>query len=227
MKYLVMVITIALSSWGTARAQETEETNKSSKHYIGATLGLSLTNITASEHFNSNFKVGFNGGLIYAYQFHKNFFFSTGLEFQQRGFLMQYIETDKDGFPIGSFLEVHGYKYINTPLKLGMKSNGPVYVLGQIGLVPAFMVEAMKGTSKLNDPPQVSVSANPIVFDLAAVTELGVGFNIKDKYHIYALLGYQQSFFTNRSNYDTQNTVGGQRVYHNGVYSTVGFKYTM
>lgn len=178
------------------------------KHFIGLKLGPNFTNYKPGDL--NKFATGLVIGATYSYQFSSGLTVGADALYLQQGFQTNIIGNSRQTFD-----------YIAIPLKVGYTYGPSWQVFGNVGLVPSFLAGARLRTKVLNSN---NVSGNYDIFekfDVGLLVEVGGGYTIKEKFNVFASLGFQYFFIPNvESNADYSD-----RAKNLGIPLTVGFRY--
>ena len=199
------------------------------KHYLGIEGGVNLTNATPDYSYVLNAKrVGFTGGFTYDYLLLPWLSLGTGIIYQTRGHSEQDYSYDMNGHWQGYAGETQiKYNYLNAPVKVGFNVGKKFYIFGDIGVVPALLLNAkalhydfdsLEGpvlTDTWNDKPYIKM------FDLAPMFDFGFGYKFKTKYWIFAKYAYQKSI----TDYIKEDDAFDENMKHHGRAVTIGIKY--
>ncbi len=183
-------------------------------HWLGTVLGIDITN--KADYAVPN-KVGFIGGLTYGYQAHQNFVFEANLLYNQRGFQQDYQFRDVNGKVMYHERVVYGFNYLSLPLKLSCRTDDPLHLIANVGVLPSVLLQA--ATSSLTKPP---IERNKVSFDLGVIAELGIGYTLYKNVSFYALAGVQRTFWTVNPNMSRNKTIS-----HYGWDFSLGFRYIL
>lgn len=172
------------------------------KHLIGVKSGLNFSNI-----YNDNsatkyeYQSGLSGGLTYELFFKKNF--SLGLDFiyNERGFKRDIYPTLNNGAPTGEKItESYNNNYFSVPIKVGYTFGKKIFGFVNIGICPSFLLNA-KASAIYFDKNGNNASSETKDFmervlkvDLAILSEVGLGYKLKNKYYFYTSVSNQTSF---------------------------------
>lgn len=125
-------------------------------------------------------KLGFSYGLMFDYNFTKNYTLSTGLEVAYRGGKMR--DNTRLVDPLNSREGIYNLQYLQLPVTLKLKTNeiGYFTYFGQLGLETGFNIAA-KGTdwnlgATSGDKENIRSQITP--FNLALLIELGAEYSI-------------------------------------------------
>lgn len=189
-------------------------------HFVGIKGGISRTNVTRIMY--NYYKTGFSGGLTYEYLFLKHFSVGSEIIYEQRGFLDDFVFTNKEGIPTGErFRSKYSYNYISLPIKVGYSLGTKFFGFAKIGAVPSLLVNAQAVLPKVSTQGKVigefvvDLTNNAPKFDIALLVEIGGGYKIYDRNWIFTSFTYQHSL---TSIFD--NSI----VRLNGMTLTLGFK---
>jgi hypothetical protein len=199
--------------------------------HIRINAGLGLTNIDKKEFFDdTETRQGLSVGLTYEYTFKNNISIIAGMTYDQRGFRVPYNLRDNTGITIveGETIKFN-YDYLSLPLKAGYRFGEKVYGFGNVGIVPALLINAKqfhpgyKTDFEEREAETVDVTKYVSKFDFATLVEIGAGYNLNAEYNIFASVTYQRSIstFTNDEYFDN----GDLR--HTGLTLSVGVKYRL
>jgi hypothetical protein len=197
-------------------------TGYAQRHFIGFKVGGSMTNVTTERLFEStNDKLGVVTGISYEFMVSDQFSIGVDALYTQRGFKDDFYQLQNGELDDTKF----SYNYIALPLKGTFVTKSKTYVILAAGFVPAFLVKAETKTPEFdNNPSQTTTTTDQVTsFDLAGLLELGCGYKISDRFHIYTTLSGQLSF-TTFTNDDYFSIVEGK---HYGFAFTAGVKYAL
>jgi hypothetical protein len=184
-------------------------------HFIGATGGVSWTNINSDIFSNdTDSRRGFSGGLSYGVLLNRNLFLSSDIIYSQRGFSEKL--RDINGNMSGDLKQ--NYNYLSIPLKVGLTFGRTIYGFGNIGVIPSLLIDARIITPAVTH----DMTSYPSQFDLAALIELGGGY-VLNKYLLFTSLTYQQSATTITSS----EYFPDRKIRHRGVTWAFGLKYRL
>ncbi len=174
-------------------------------HSVGIQGGLSLCNISSKEYFDdSEFKIGFVGGLKYEYLLSNKYLLGADLLFNQRGFI--YVEHFYDN--MGNSLGDHNldfvYNYISLPIKFGFILGNRYKFIPKIGLQPSVLISAKVTTPEFKNGEIIGdktsiVTNNVSKFDLAGLLELEILYESNQNVSIFTSFSgtYSLTSFTN------------------------------
>jgi hypothetical protein len=201
--------------------------------HIGISAGLGLTGIakTNSQFFNdAETRQGLSAGLTYEYTLKNNISISAGITYNQRGFRIPYDLKDNAGNPIVEDEAIKfNYDYLSLPLKAGYRFGDKVFGFGNIGIVPAFLVNAKqfhpgyKTDAVQVGAETVDVSEYVSKFDFATLIEIGAGYNINEKYSVNTTVTYQRSLST----FSTYDYFEDDHLRHTGLTLSIGVRYRL
>lgn len=200
----------------------------SGQHLIGVKGGVSITNISSTEFLdNHESRTGFCGGLSYEYFSKDNHSISVDLVFHQRGFISDVNFFDDQGNPTGQAAMEFRYDYLSMPIKTGIHVGERLSAFGNLGIVPAILINAKTKTpSYVADGieyPSETIDVTDVVtkFDFAGLIEIGVNYKTTEKFWLFSALAYQSSFTTlTNSNYFADS-----KIKHNGLTLCLGVKF--
>ncbi len=181
---------------------------------IGIKAGISKNNIrmnylNPNNSFNKgiDYKTksldGFVFGLSYDYIKLNKFTYGAELLFERKGFSEEIIFTDVNGTSYLTKDIKYKYDFISLPIKIGYISTKKLFVVANIGFIPAIFskCQTVFPLIKMQNSEPVYVgdttfNNNSVVstFDIAAMAELGGGYKLTEKISINALYRYQHSF---------------------------------
>ena len=158
------------------------------KFHVGIHGGMNLAAITQN---SSDYRVGFNAGVIANYQFSKKYFVSSGLAVTQKGCKYDDPTVEAKANPL----------YLQLPIYIGacgytVKRN--VRVSLEVGPYLAYGIGGkLKTTSLVANSEHFGVERDIDFFDVAERFETGVGFRLGFQYErIQFLLGYEYGITT-------------------------------
>ncbi len=198
-------------------------------HLAGVNLGLNLTDVSADNFFDEHRpRVGFSGGLTYTFLFANRFSLGTGLNYSQRGFLLDMVFTDETGQRIGDKHAVrYQYDYLSLPLKGGVYFGNRLRGFVNLGVIPAFLAQAKTITPVFRQNGEATmvfdVTSQVNRFDFAGLAEIGGAYVWKGRYWLLASLAYRHSLtsFTNSAYF------ANSEVWHRGLNLSVGVSYLL
>ena len=201
-------------------------------HFIGIKGGVSLTNFKTTGFLNDeNYRTCLATGLTYDYTFKK--YFSTGLDiiYSQRGINQSISLRDEEGNNMGKAKAKIGYyyNYITFPLKLGINYGNKIYCFGNIGLIPAILVDAKFIIPTINFngntfPKMIdNITKKVNSFDIGGFIEIGSGYKFYDRLLVYSSFLFHHSF----TSITNQQYFTEIKIWHYGMTLSLGLKYTL
>ena len=195
----------------------------SQDHLVGVQFGKNLTSASAVNSPGQVPRDGISAGVSYEYVSKKKLSTEASLIYTQRGY--------KTGLPyMNEFGELadknyknnHNFDYISLPLKVGFKFGNKFFGLMNMGIVPAYLIQAQTVMPGFNDGEitKIQLTRQYNKFDVAGLVELGGGYKIQNRFVIFITTAYQHSF-TTTSNliYPAQN-----KMFHFGLTFSTGIK---
>jgi hypothetical protein len=195
-------------------------------HLVGYRLGFSRTNTLFTGFEETNYKSGLSGGISYEYRFNKYFLAGASTLFNQRGFSSPVRLTDERGNQIGEFSFVSKFDYLSLPFYGGITFGDKLVGLVNIGLEPSLILSArspvlfMGPSGNVTGRNSVRAGFSKPVVDVCGIAEIGCGYRIKERYWLFATVGYQHSLYW----YSESNLAIFNQARHRGVTITAGFK---
>ncbi len=170
---------------------------------IGVRAGPNIFNITDPQFPGSEPRTGFSAGLTYDRPVLGNFLLSMGLVYEQRGFRSPVIFTNELGEPTGrvEFTDF-SYDYLTIPFRIGHMISGRFHAFGNVGLVPAILINAtttlpiINVQGDLEGTQTVSVISEASTIDLAGMVEVGGGVRVHERILLSVSGSYQHSFLS-------------------------------
>ena len=171
------------------------------KHLVGVKSGLNFSNIyNDNSGVKSEYQTGLSGGLTYELFFKKNF--SLGLDFiyNERGFKRDIYPTLNNGNPTGEKIaESYNNNYFSIPIKVGYTYGKKIFGFVNFGICPSFLLNA-KASAIYFDKNGNNTGSETKDFmervlkvDLAILSEVGLGYKLKNKYYFYTSVSNQTS----------------------------------
>ncbi len=204
----------------------------SQKHIIGVSGGVNFAGIGVSflGRNHNNLLPGLITGISYERILTNHFSFGAGLLYNQRGSSDYQVWTDcyvGTNWPLDK-INIR-YEYFSIPIKASYKTTGKLFAIGSIGVMPSLLYQA-KSNIPINYFTQGSLetTANETSrtdrFDLGAIVELGLGYNLTDNLSVFTTAGYQHSITGTRP---TAFAISSSRFHHYGYMISVGVKYAL
>ncbi|HMP28915.1 MAG TPA: porin family protein [Saprospiraceae bacterium] len=222
MKNYVLLLSVIL--WGVNLSAQT----------VGFRIGSNTNNVRLQGldsrlNPNTDFKSGFNGGIFMEFDLPENWSLSTGVNYNQKGFITSFNTSVNVGFelPIGASVHTNT-NYVEVPLNLihtfGTEKLG-VYVTAGPSIGYASDAEAVAKTNsliRLNVYRTDIDLSNDMInrWDLAGNIGAGVKVKLRSGY-IHAGIGYQHSF---SSGISAENIID-VRLRNSGVNTSIGYAY--
>ncbi len=198
-KIILFFIVAAMVKWIPVNAQ---------KHYVGVKLGPNFSNFKPG---NANkFAVGIAVGATYSYQMQNGLTLGADLLYLQQGFLVNALGKHRQSF-----------NYISIPLKVGYTFGTTWQLFANAGIVPNFLVGANVNSKVLNTNNTTRNYDSFKKFDIGILAELGGGYTFKERFNVFASLGFQYFFVPNTSS----NADYVDRPKSFNIPFTVGFRY--
>lgn len=212
-KYIIVFITLlALST-------------NAQNHIIGIQGGLNVTDANGMDFPGQEPRSGIMSGISYEYQIKKHFSIGTDLKYEQRGYTAKLTFINSSGQITDKNLKSKfNFNYISLPIKASFKFGNTVYGFVNGGIVPAIVTDAkliFHEKIDLNAPINYTKRIKP--FDLGLLLEIGMGYKIKERYLIFAQLGYQNSV----TNSSSEKFFASSTMYHYGLNGSFGFKFML
>ncbi len=222
MRNLFLFVMLALASFSV------------SAQTVGFKLGSTTNNVRLQgldSRFNpdTDFKSGFNGGVFAEFDLANKWALSTGLQYNQKGFITSFNTNVDLGFelPIGAAVHTNT-NYVEVPLNLSHtfgNENVGFYVSAGPSIGYAVNSEAVAKTNtiiRLNVYRTDIDLSNDMVnrWDLAG--NVGAGIKVKlGSGYVHAGVGYQHSFSSGISD----DNIIDVRLRNSGVNTSVGYAY--
>ncbi len=185
---------------------------KGQSQYIGVKTGLNRTNVTSNLYSDKEIKQSMIAGLTYDFHCQKNILLGAELLYEQRGCVLPLIFTNANGNPTGQKYNIPlDFRYLSVPLKIGYSTGRKLYVFGNIGFCPSFLLIASTklpwfdiSGNYIGDSTQIGTK-NFSRFDLGGLMELGCGYKLNKKISIYSSAKYQHSVLSYTRNKPTKD----------------------
>ena len=200
----------------------------SQTQFIGLQGGVNFSNASSVLYFDgSKNKLGLTGGIGYELML-KNYIITTGLLYNQFGFIKRILFAYENGniFEINSDFE-YNYDYLSIPLKLGYSIGKKFRIVPMLGIQPSFLVKAGTIRPKLDINNQkigfrtVNVKEYVSKFDLAGLLEIELNYSINSHIDIFTSCDYKYSFTT----FSNDNYFSECKLKHYAYAFSVGMKY--
>ena len=168
---------------------------------IGIKAGLSWTNISFSHSIDGdfgidgNFEQCFLGGLTYDYKTKKNISFGIELLYEKRKY--SGVETFVDPNTNPPLLYLTGrYSYLSIPVKFGLNFGDKFFGYGNIGVVPAYLLQAIEGKTliKQNGFVDYNNTNTSNKFEIGGLLEIGCGYKLSKNILLISIIRFQKSF---------------------------------
>jgi len=190
--------------------------------------GLSRTNVSSFATIPDT-KSGLYLEVNYAY-FIKNYSLSAGISYHQRGFIDNVVFKDEFGNETGEKATSKiSYDYLSLPIKTGLYIGKKIYGFGYIGVVPSLLINAKLNTSVYDAGGQLdyndtnNMTNSFTKFDISALTEIGGGYKIQDKYRVFTSITFQQSLTTVTS----EDFYSNNNLRHYSLTFSIGLSYRL
>ncbi len=169
-------------------------------YYLGYNYGFSWNGVKSNGNPIGTSQNNFCTGLIFEVITKKKLRLGAEILYEKRGFNLGYAVIFNN-FDERFLTNYHYQNYLSIPLKIGYQTGNKIYGYGDIGLAPAFN---LKSTFKY---PKIDSSSNIIgeiteneqleirPFDLSALIDFGVGYNLTEKISILSSIRIQKSLF--------------------------------
>jgi len=189
-------------------------------HFFGVRAGFALTDISSdNSKIDTDSKFGFSGGLTYDYLMGDRFSIGADAIFNQQGFTNNFAVEDGFGNPTGRIIvSKFEYDYLSFPIRLGTYFGKKTFGVGQIGVVPSFLLETK--TTPGSDHPVMPFPVTKI--DFAGFVELGAGYKL-NRFWLALSTTYQRSFTTFRN----VDYFGDTQIRHKGLTFSFTLKYRL
>lgn len=163
--------------------------NSQEKGYFqfGIKSGLNLSSsqlyktVYSQSSLPSKSKQSILGGVSFAYNLKKIFSFGIDISYNSLGFMHKTAATDINGSLTYYYYQEWIFKYLYTPLTIGIRTNRNLYIGSKLAGGPSFLLkQQFKGdnfTSKIDDSNASNV---PFTYSV----ELGLGYRFKNSFSI-------------------------------------------
>lgn len=191
-------------------------------HFIGIKGGFTQTNAPTYENYLS--RKGFLSGFSYDLTTKRKISFGAELLYEQRGFINKfYLYT---GVGNKDYSSHSNYNYISLPIKIGFKSSNRFFVYGNVGTIPAILVNANYNTYLFKNQEYVgdttiSLLKNGRSVDLSLFTEIGCGFKINKNFSVVSSFRKQFTFLSFKLNNQSSS------FQYSGINLSLGVKYNL
>ena len=195
------------------------------KHLIGMQGGLNVSDATGMDFPAQEARRGIMAGISYEYQIKKHFSIGTDLKYEQRGYTAKLTFINSSGQITDKNLKSKfNFNYISLPIKASFKFGNTVYGFVNGGIVPAIVTDAkLIYHEKIDNNAPINYTKRIKPFDLGLLLEIGMGYKIKERYLIFAQLGYQNSV----TNSSSEKFFASSTMYHYGLNGSFGFKFML
>lgn len=207
------------------------QSDSGSYNYIGIRLGAGPTNIATNAINVHENDLGVSFGIAFEHLQPHKMSWSVGLQSEIKGYTGDMVFYNAMGQIVneGSFPVTVDYTYIGIPLKIGFISDDRFYKFGNFGICPSYHLNTLITYSQTD--LSIFPSSDEIIdysyenlpfhtFDLSTLGELGLGFKITERFHLY-LSGQVQYSLTNQANSD------GLTARHYGFSMNLGARFNM
>lgn len=172
----------------------------SQNYFFRYNYGFSWNEVKSNGNVKGTSQNNFSTGLTFEVVTRKKLRLGAEILYEKRGFNLEYTVIFNN-FDERLVTNYHHQNYLSIPLKIGYQTGNKIYVYGDLGFAPAFN---LKSTFKY---PETDSSFNIIgeiteneqfeirPFDLSALIDFGVGYNLTEKISILSSVRIQNSLF--------------------------------
>ena len=195
--------------------------------------GLNVTNVAGGPLKNNDFKVGLVTGVGYEHLFKGKLLLGVDVIYNQRGFKNDsYFVRGIPNSPVGNVPAARfAYNYLSLPIKGGVIiGEGQFNGFAAVGIMPSFLIKAVTKTPTVDTNGQVvggtdssDVTDSVSTFDFAGLLEVGLNYNMNERYWLFSSLLYQNSF----TSITTSDYFDGYKMKHYGLMLSFGVKYQL
>lgn len=194
------------------------------KQYFGLKSGIGFTNLFIDGDGSLNdFRIGFNGGLTYEYQFKSNLQIEVDFVYAQKGAKEDVIFTDQYGQPTAESTIHYNYDYLSLPIKGGYSFGNKLEGFINLGIVPSLLINAQLRIPGLNvsEDGAIDIKDDVQKIDLSGLVEIGGNYILKDRLLLFTSFAYQHSF----TQLTAENYLSNSDVRHYGMILSLGVKF--
>lgn len=172
----------------------------SQHYYLGYHFGFCRNGVKSNGNLIGTSQHNFSTGLTFNYTSVKKLRLGAEVLYEKRGFNVGYTVILKN-FDERFITNYHHQNYLSIPLKIGRQAGNKIHGYADIGLVPAFHLKSTfrypRTDSSFNITGEITENEQLAIrpFDLGALIDFGVGYNLTDKISILSSIRIQNSLF--------------------------------
>lgn len=172
----------------------------SQNYFFGYKHGFSWNEVNNNGNIIGTSQNNFSTGLTFEFITKKNLRFGADILYEKRGFNLGYT-VFFNNLEEQLLINHHHQNYLSVPLRIGYQTGNKIYGFVDIGVIPAYN---LKSTFKYPDTDNSFNIIGEIIedeqlkirpFDLGALIDFGVGFNLTEKISILSSMRLQKSLF--------------------------------
>jgi hypothetical protein len=169
-------------------------------YYLGYKHGYSWNEVNSNGNIKGMLQNNFCTGLTFELITKKKLRLGVEILYEKRGFNLGYT-VFFNNLDERFLINYHHQNYLSIPIKIGYQFGNKIYGFADIGVVPAFNLTS---TFKYPDTDNSFNIIGEITedeelkirpFDLAALYDIGVGYNVSHKISILSSLRLQKSLY--------------------------------
>ena len=181
-------------------------------YYVGYKYGLSWNDVKSNGDLIGTSQNNFSTGVTFEVITNKKLRIGAEIFYEKRGFNLNYTAIFNN-FEERLITNYHHQHYLSIPLKIGYQAGKKMYAFGDLGLVPAFNVRSTFRYPKTDDSFNIvgeitekeQLEIKP--FDLSALLDFGVGYNLTNKISILSAIRVQRSLFEFSEDYQMSHRI--------------------
>ncbi len=180
------------------------QTDTSAANFIGIRFGAGPTNIATNTIDMHENDLGVSISIAFEHLQKNKLNWSIGLQSEIKGYVSDLLVLNAMGqiVDVGSDPVSVDYPYIGVPKKIGFMTGQRLYKFGDFGICPSYHVSTTYTYDEINFsdfPPGSEVVAFRYEempfhnFDFSTFIELGLGYELSDRFHLYLSIQGQYS----------------------------------